>query len=82
MLLSLEFKFFVLCIALSLGLLIPWKCKVLTLSVYMYDISTSMVRAVLHAAQGPLSLVTFSTMLSMLALLEAASPLGGSMRPW
>ncbi len=36
------------------------------------------------AAQGPLSLVTFSTMLSMLTLLEVACPLaafGGSMRP-
>ncbi len=43
-----------------------------------------MVWAVLHTAQGPLFLVTFSTMLSMLALLEVACPLaafGGSMRP-
>ncbi len=44
-----------------------------------------MVWAVLYAAQGPLFLVTLSTMLSTLALLEVACPLaafGSSMRPW
>ncbi len=52
----------------------------LHVSVYKIDISTSMVWAVLHAAKGPLFLVTFSTMLSMLALLEVACPLATSMR--
>ncbi len=44
----------------------------------------AVLRVVLHAAQGSLFLVTFSTMLSMLALLKVACPLavlGGSMRP-
>ncbi len=44
-----------------------------------------MVWAVLHSAQGSLFLVTFSTMLSLLAVLEFASLIaafGGSMCPW
>ncbi len=80
MLLRLEFKFFVLYIALWVGPPIPQKCYVCKrLALLWYG-------AVLHAGGGSLFLVTFSTMLStcMLALLEVACPLaafGGSMRP-